>query len=125
MFRCPKQKNRAQRFSGRKKNTFYEIRNAPFARNLPCTVHLDVRSCFLMAGGNLLPGREDNEILRQKLPQIDRLYSVFSEYRTIWNRQIGYIQKISFSEEGEMKADCSVNTGEVQRGGESAGTDPL
>ena len=78
-----------------------------------------------MASGNLLPGRKDNEILRQKLPQIDRLYSVFSEYRTIWNRQIGYIQKISSSEEGEMKADCSVNTGEVQRGGESAGTDPL
>jgi len=92
----------------RKKNTFYEIRNAPFARNLPCTVRLDVRSCFLMAGGNLLPGREDNEILRQKLTQIDRLYSVFSEYRTVWNRQIGYIQKISSSEEGEMKAEGSL-----------------
>ena len=89
----------------RKKNTFYEIRNAPFARNLPCNVRLDVRSCFLMAGGNLLPGREDNEILCQKLPQIDRLYSVFSEYRTVWNRQISYIQKISSSEEGVMKAE--------------------
>ena len=31
----------------RKKNTFFEIRNAPYARNLPCNVHLDAESCFL------------------------------------------------------------------------------
>ena len=45
----------------RKRNTFFEIKNAPFARSLPCTVRLDARSCFLMAGGTLLPGREDND----------------------------------------------------------------
>ena len=103
----------------RKRNTFYEIRNAPFARNLPCNVRLDVRSCFLMAGGTLLPGREDNKILRQKLAQIDMLFSVFSEYRTVWNRQISYIQKISSSEEGVMKAEGNL-TEKCDRGSVSA-----
>ena len=48
----------------RKSNTFYEIQNAPFARALPCDVKLDAASCFLMAGGELLPGREDNAVLQ-------------------------------------------------------------
>ena len=89
----------------RKKNMFFEIRNAPFARSLPCTVRLDIESCFLMAGGTLLPGREDNKKLAGMLEQIDRLFTVFCEYRTIWNRQISYIQKISSSEEGVLEAD--------------------
>ena len=89
----------------RKKNKFFEIRNAPFARGLSCDLHLDVESCFLMAGGTLLPGREDNRKLRDLLPEIDRLFEVFCSYRNIWNRQISYIQKISSSEEGVLTAD--------------------
>ena len=89
----------------RKKNTFFEIRNAPFARSLPCTIRLDAKSCFLMAGGTLLPGREDNKKLKTMLPQIDNLFEVFGEYRNIWNRQISYIQKISSSESGVLTAD--------------------
>ena len=61
----------------RKKNSFFEIQNAPFARSLPCSVTLDAKSCFLMAGGTLLPGREDNEELKHRLPQIDLLFAVF------------------------------------------------
>ena len=89
----------------RKKNTFFEIRNAPYARNLPCNVHLDAESCFLMAGGTMLPGREDNETLRDRLDEIDRLFSVFKKYRRTWNRQISYIQQISSSEPGELMAE--------------------
>ena len=88
----------------RKKNSFFEIKNAPFARDLPCTVQLDAESCFLMAGGNLLPGREDNEKLRTMLPQIDQLFAVFMKYRRIWNRQISYFQKISSSAPGVLEA---------------------
>lgn len=88
----------------RKRNSFFEIKNAPFARDLPCNVKLDAMSCFLMAGGTLLPGREDNQILKEKLPQIDDLFSVFQKYRRIWRRQIGYIQAISSSEEGVLTA---------------------
>lgn len=89
----------------RKKNAFFEIQNAPFARSLPCSVTLDAKSCFLMAGGTLLPGREDNEELKNRLPQIDDLFAVFRKYRRIWRRQIGYIQAISSSEHGMLSAD--------------------
>ena len=91
-------------YSG-KRNSFYEIQNAPFARSLPCDVTLDARSCFLMAGGTLLPGREDNEILKGKLEDIDALFAIFRKYRRNWRRQIGYIQAISSSEPGVLHAE--------------------
>lgn len=87
------------------KNSFFEIQNAPFARSLPCNVTLDARSCFLMAGGTLLPGREDNEELKNRLPQIDRLFAIFRKYRRIWRRQIGYMQAVSSSEPGALSAE--------------------
>ena len=89
----------------RKKNAFFEIQNAPFARGLPCGVRLDAQSCFLMAGGTLLPGREDNQRLKRLLPQIDRLFEVYAQYRRGWNRQISYLQKISSSEPGVLEAE--------------------
>ena len=89
----------------RKKNSFFEIQNAPFARSLPCSVTLDTKSCFLMAGGTLLPGREDNEELKNRLSEIDDLFSVFRKYRRIWRRQIGYIQAVSSSEPGIITAE--------------------
>ena len=88
----------------RKRNRFYEISNAPYAKSLPCSVKLDAKSCFLMAGGSLLPGREDNAILQQKLDRIGGLFDVFLEHRRIWGRQVAYIQKISSSEPGILTA---------------------
>ena len=64
-----------------RKDTFFEIKNAPFARSLPNTVHLDVRSCLMMAGGTLLPGREDNAGLAEMSDRIDRLFRVYSAFR--------------------------------------------
>ena len=71
----------------RKKNAFFEIKNAPYARSLPSSVHLDAESCFLMAGGTLLQGRADNSTLRDYLPAAEKLFAVFSEFRRIWQRQ--------------------------------------
>lgn len=88
----------------RKKGRFFEIKNAPFARNLPCEVRLDAESCFLMAGGTLLPGRVDNALLMDKLPRIDRLFEIFQNHRRIWNKQISYIQKLSSAEPGMLSA---------------------
>ena len=88
----------------RKKNAFFEIKNAPFARSLPCNVRLNAESCFLMAGGTLLPGREDNAALMNRLEDIDRLFAVYADYRRVWNRQISYIQKLSSSEAGVLDA---------------------
>ena len=88
----------------RKRNSFFEISNAPFARNLPCEIKLDTESCLLMAGGKLLPGRGDNADLKNRLEQIDRLFSVFCHWRRIWRSQIAYFQKISSSEAGQLEA---------------------
>ena len=88
----------------RKKSAFFEIKNAPFARSLPCQVRLDARSCFLMAGGTLLPGREDNADLLGRLPMIDRLFAIYAEHRRIWNKQISFIQRISSAEPGALEA---------------------
>ena len=87
-----------------KKETYFEIKNAPFARNMTPDVHLDVASCLMMAGGTLLPGRADNAGLGSRTEQIDRLFDVFSKYRRIWNSQISYIQRISSSEDGNLDA---------------------
>ena len=88
-----------------KKEKFFEIKNAPFARSLVPDVHLDVASCLMMAGGTLLPGRADNAGLGERTDQIDKLFAVFSKYRRVWNAQISYIQKISSSEAGNLIAE--------------------
>ena len=87
-----------------RRNTFFEIKNAPFAHSVTCTVRLDVRSCFLMAGGTLLQGREDNAQLKTMLPQMEKLFEIYTQYRRVWNRQISYIQKISSAEAGVLDA---------------------
>lgn len=99
----------------RKRNTFFEIKNAPFARNLACSVRLDAASCFLMAGGELQPGRADNSALKDKLPQIENLFSVYSAYRRIWNRQVSYFQKISSAADPECAA-CGKRTEKADHG---------
>lgn len=88
-----------------RKNTFFEIKNAAFAKSLPCQVHLDVASCLMMAGGTLLPGRGDNAVLVNMFDQIDRLFGIYSKFRRIWNRQISYIQGISSAEPGVLEAE--------------------
>ena len=87
-----------------RKNTFYAIHNAPFEKALPCQIRLDVESCFLMAGGILQPGRTDNHGLKERMGQIEALFEVFSEYRSIWNRQISYLQKISSAQDDQLQA---------------------
>ena len=91
----------------RRRNMFFEIKNAPFARSLPCPLRLDAKSCFLMAGGTLMPGRADNEKLKDRLGEIDALFSVYSVHRRIWNRQISYYQRISLSSDPTLKAEGS------------------
>ena len=86
-------------------NTFYEIKNAPFAHDLPCTVRLDARSCLMMAGGELLPGREDNRGLKKRIEQINRLFSVYRKYHRIWNDQIAYLQRISRADDPDLAAE--------------------
>ncbi len=99
----------------RKQNAFYEIKNAPFARGLACPVRLDAASCFLMAGGELQPGRADNDTLGEKLPQIEKLFHVYTAYRRIWNRQVSYFQQISSAYDPACTA-CGARTEKAGHG---------
>ena len=84
----------------RKKNTFFDIRSAPFARDLPCPIRLNAADCFSMAGGAMLPGRMNNDLLGDYLPAIDGFFSAYLRWRSQWTDIITYIQHISRAEKG-------------------------
>ena len=82
----------------RKKNRFYDISGAAFADELPCGLTYSIEDFFLMAGGTLLPGRVDNQILTQYLPDFEPFFDCFLQFRRDWPNIISYIQRISPSE---------------------------
>lgn len=79
----------------RKQNTFYNIRNAPFAHELPCDIRLCVEDCFLMAGGELREGRMDNAALRGYFEDIRRAFAIYLKYRREWPSFVTYMQRAS------------------------------
>ena len=81
----------------RRKNTFYEIQTAPFARALPCNVKLRVSDSFLMAGGAMLEGRMNNQSLYEIMPMIDPFFRAYRRFRKEWITIITYMQKASKS----------------------------
>ena len=89
----------------RRKNMFFEIMNAPFAHDTPCTVHLRCADCFLMAGGEMLPGREDNTKLAGAMDEAMALWNVYVRFRPSWHKIITYIQRISQGREADNTAE--------------------
>ncbi len=79
----------------RKRNKFYDIRNAPFAADLPCRVRFSVEDCFRMAGGSMRSGRVDNQILSRYLEDFDPFFRLYLEHRNDWTRIVTYFQKVS------------------------------
>ena len=89
----------------RRRNTFYNIRNAAFAHDLPCTVKLSVRDSFEIAGGSMRTGRVGDDIdVKQYMALIDRLFAVYLKFRRDWPKIINYMQRISQSPEGVAPA---------------------
>ena len=86
----------------RKKNRFYAISGAGFADDLHCDLTYSIEDFFLMAGGTLLPGRVDNEILSRYLPDFDPFFDCFLRFRREWPNIISYIQRVSPSEYGQL-----------------------
>ena len=84
----------------RKRNMFFDIRGASFARELSCPIRLRVSDCFQMAGGSMLPGRMDNEKLLTFQPIIGRFFQTYQRYRSRWVQIITYFQRISKAEKG-------------------------
>mgnify|MGYP002561671442 FL=1 len=85
----------------RKKNRFYDISGAAFADELPCGLTYSIEDFFLMAGGTLLPGRVDNQILSLYLSNFGPFFDCFLQFRRDWPNIISYIQRISPSEYGQ------------------------
>lgn len=85
----------------RKQNCFYEIQNAPFADNVPCTLQHTVEDCFLMAGGALRPGRVDNTVLDEYLDLFDPFFKLYLRFRTRWTKIVKYLQETSQTPKGE------------------------
>lgn len=79
----------------RKKNRFYNIRNADFAAGVPCSIRYSVEDCFLMAGGSMRPGRVDNSILYYYLDDIEPFFALYMRHRRQWTKIVTYIQRIS------------------------------
>ena len=79
----------------RKRNTFFDIQNAPFAHNVRCDVQLSAPDCFAAAGGSVRQGRVDNAVLEQYAEQIDGFFAVFLKYRRQWQRIVSYLQRVS------------------------------
>ncbi|MBR4194754.1 MAG: DUF1887 family protein [Oscillospiraceae bacterium] len=91
----------------RKKNRFYEIQNADFAAGLPCEVVYSVEDCIRMAGGELRPGRVNNQLLADYVEDIQPFYRLYLKHRREWVRLVGYIQRLS-AWTGEGPAPLSV-----------------
>ena len=79
----------------RKKNSFYNIRNADFADGLVCPLRYKVEDFFLMAGGSVREGRVNNALLERYLPDFDPFFRVFLDHRRDWTRIVTYLQRVS------------------------------
>ena len=92
----------------RKKNAFFNIKNAEFAEGLVCSVDYSVEDCLLMAGGALRPGRVDNSILDSYMGKIDPFFNIYMKNRRDWIRTVEYIQQISHADKEQVKIPLSV-----------------
>ena len=85
-----------------KRNRFYNISGADFAEDVDCTLTYSVEEFFMMAGGTMLPGRVNNEILTEYLEDFDPFFACFLRFRRDWGDIISYLQRISPSEPGRI-----------------------
>lgn len=85
----------------RKRNMFFNIRNAEFADKVSCKLMHTVEDCFVMAGGALRSGRVDNRILNRYEELYEPFFKLYMKYRTDWNHIVGYIVRASQGKKNE------------------------
>ena len=93
----------------RKRGRFYDISNAPFARDKIPDIRYGIDDIFLMAGGRTAEGRVNNAGLARYADFIPRFFSVYRECRREWQRAVDYMQRASRTE--ESPAPLTVNAG--------------
>ena len=79
----------------RRKNSFFEISNATFARSMTCGLTFSVEDFFVMAGGSMRTGRVDNREISGCLELVDPFFDLYLRHRRQWTNLIGYIQRLS------------------------------
>ena len=100
----------------RRKNTFYNIMNAPFAKDLPCTIQYSVEDSILMAGGALRVGRVDNAVLSDYLDKFDPFFNLYMKNRREWTKIVEYIQQLSRPGKDETEPSLQVKGSYSQKG---------
>lgn len=100
----------------RKRNRFYNIRNAEFAQDLPCEMKLTIRDCFLMAGGDMRTGRVDNNVLASYSDLFEGFFRLYIAHRREWVSIVNYIQTVSQPGKNE-KTSLSVSGGRTVKAG--------
>ena len=75
----------------RKKNSFYDIRNAAFAHQMPCPVRYTVEDCFRMAGGSMRTGRVDNAILDRYREDYEPFFQLYLRHRRDWIQIVTFL----------------------------------
>ena len=92
----------------RKKNSFYNIRNAAFADALVCSLRYKVEDFFLMAGGSVREGRVSNDLLGRYLSDFDPFFEIFLRFRRDWTGIVTYLQRVSAGgADGSFSLDAS------------------
>ena len=79
----------------RRKNSFYNIRNAAFADGRICSLHYKVEDFFLMAGGSVREGRANNALLERYLSDFDPFFELYLRFRREWTAIVTYLQRVS------------------------------
>ena len=79
----------------RRKNSFYNIRNAPFAEGQICALRYEVEDFFRMAGGSVREGRVNNALLAHYLSDFDPFFEVFFKHRRNWTKIVTWLQRVS------------------------------
>lgn len=92
----------------RKKNSFFNISNAPFAKGLQCELKFTVEDTILMAGGALRQGRVDNAVLNRYADKIEPFFRLYLRNRREWTKAVDYVQEISKApKEGKIPLSVS------------------
>lgn len=104
----------------RKRNCFFNIKNAEFAESLACPLRYSVEDFFVMVGGSMRSGRFDNSLLKNYLPYIEPFFRVYLKNRNQWVDFISYMQKVTASDPGgavklNIKAPYQVNARQGHR----------
>lgn len=90
----------------RKQNRFYDINNADFAHDTPCTLEYGVEDFFMMTGGTLRKGRVDNNLLADYMDFYEPFFKVYEKHQRRWVNDIAFIQRISSADfEGNYSLD--------------------